>query len=66
LSSAGQYGLRTAARIQGMLIDRREIGEPGDFARMTDEELDTALIEHSRALGLPEEAVQKLLTARAD
>jgi hypothetical protein len=49
-----------------MLIDRREIGEPGVFARMTDEELDAALIERFQALGLPNEAVQKLLTARAE
>jgi len=49
-----------------MLLDRREIGEPGEFARMTDEELDAALIEQSKALGLPDEAVQKLLTVRAE
>ena len=59
-------GLRTAAQIRGMLVDRREIGEPGEFARMTDEELDAALIEQSRALGLPDEVVQKLLTVRAE
>jgi hypothetical protein len=59
-------GLRTAAQIRGMLIDRREIGEPGVFARMTDEELDAALIEQFKALGLPNAAVQKLLTARAE
>ena len=60
------HGLRTAAQIRGMLIDRREIGEPGAFARMTDEELDAALIEQLKALGLPGEAVQKLLTVRTE
>jgi hypothetical protein len=59
-------GLRTAAQIRGMLVHRREIGEPGEFARMTDEELDAALIEQFKALGLPDEAVQKLLTVRAE
>jgi hypothetical protein len=59
-------GLRTAAQIRGMLIDRREIGEPGEFARMTDAESDAALIEHSKALGLPDAAVQMLLTVRAE
>ncbi len=59
-------GLRTAAQIRGMLVHRREIGEPGEFARMTDAELDAALIEQFKALGLPDEAVQKLLTVRAE
>src|SRR5258705_12580765 len=59
-------GLRTGAQIGGMLVHRHEMGDPGEFARMTDEELNAALIEQSKALGLPEEAVQKLLTVRAE
>lgn len=50
----------------GMFIDRKEIGQPGDFARMSDEELDGALAEQARALGLPEEAVGRLLELRAN
>jgi hypothetical protein len=33
---------------------------------MTDEELDAALIEQWKALGLPDEALQKLLMVRAE
>jgi hypothetical protein len=54
-------GLRTAAQIQGMLIKRHEIGEPGDFTRMTDQELNVALIEASKSLGFSEEVVQDVL-----
>jgi hypothetical protein len=59
-------GLRTAAQICGMLVDRREIGGPGDFAHLTDAELDAAIIEQAKALGLPDAAVQMLLTVRAE
>ena len=46
-------------------VQRHEVGQPGDFARMSDEELDGALAEQARALGLPEEAVGRLLELRA-
>jgi hypothetical protein len=58
--------LKLAAQLLGLLVRRHEVGDPGEFARMTDEELDAALIEQSKALGLPEEAVQKLLTVRTE
>ncbi|MDO8399344.1 MAG: hypothetical protein Q7T45_16135 [Bradyrhizobium sp.] len=58
--------LTLAAKIKGMLVHRHEVGDPGEFSRMTDEELDLALIECSKALGLPDEAIQKLLTVRAE
>jgi hypothetical protein len=47
-------------------VRRQEDGDPGEIARKTDEELDAALIEQSKALGLPDEVVQKLLTVRAE
>lgn len=46
-------------------IQRHEVGQPGDFARMSDDELDGALTEQARALGLPEAAVGRLLELRA-
>ncbi|MCP1766331.1 hypothetical protein [Bradyrhizobium japonicum] len=58
-------GLRTAAQIQGMLVKRHEIGEPGQFTRMTDRELEISLIEASKALGFSDKAVQDALTAKA-
>ncbi len=49
----------------GMFINRHEIGGPGDFARMTDDELNGALVQQAQALGLPEEAIAGLLTHQA-
>src|SRR5882724_529844 len=56
--------LTLAAQVGGLLVQRHEIGAPGDFARMTDDELDDSLVQTAQALGLPEEAVGKLLTYR--
>lgn len=49
--------LRLLSDFKGMRIHRLEVGGPGDFARMSDEELDSALIEQGKALGIPEEAL---------
>lgn len=56
--------LTLAANMRGLLVQRHEVGAPGDFARMTDDELDDSLVQTAQALGLPEEAVGKLLTYR--
>ena len=58
--------LELLGRDIGMFIDRYEIGEPGQFARMTDEELEASLAMQVRALGLPEEAINLLLSNRMD
>jgi hypothetical protein len=57
--------LTLAAQMRGLLIQKHEIGAPGDFARMSDEELDSALLEQARGLGLPEPAVMKLIADRS-
>lgn len=54
--NAAINGLKTAAMISGMLIPKLEIGAPGAFAQMTDEELNDAFIEQCRALGVSEGA----------
>ena len=56
--------LTLAAKIMGMLVNRHEIGDPGEFARMSDEELDACLAAQGRALGLPEDAIKKMLSRR--
>jgi hypothetical protein len=61
------FGLHSgalAAKIMGMLVNRHEIGDPGEFARMSDEELDACLAAQGRALGLPEDAIKKMLSRR--
>lgn len=58
--------LTLAAQMRGLLVQKHEIGAPGDFARMSDEELDNSLVEQARKLGLPEPAVTRLLELRAN
>ena len=59
---AATDALRLCSDFKGMRIQRHEIGGPGDFARMTDDELNGALVQQAQALGLPEEAIAGLLT----
>ncbi len=54
--------LTLAARIMGMLVNHHEIGDPGAFSRMSDDELDACLRAEGRALGLPEDAIEKMLS----
>jgi hypothetical protein len=61
--AAGRWLKAVAALIGGMLVQKHEIGESGAFARMTDEELDDALIEQCRAIGLSERSVNEMRTS---
>jgi hypothetical protein len=52
---AGQYGVAIAATrekgvLSGKRIERAEVGKPGDFSRMTDNELDAFIAERERTL----------------
>ena len=58
--------LELLGRDIGMFIDRHEIGQPGEFARMTDEELEAPLAMQAKALGLSQEAINLLLSNRMD
>jgi phage terminase small subunit len=42
----------------GMFVERREVGEPGDFDRMADDELRDELRAQAAELGLPVDATQ--------
>ena len=53
-------GLELLGRTEGMFIDRQEIGTPGDFSRMADDELDAQIIETAKELGLPEQGIRLL------
>lgn len=61
-------GLELLGRTRGMFIDRTELGNPGDFSRMADEELDAKIIETAKELGLPAPALKMLehLTKKAE
>lgn len=45
----------------GMFIERHEIGGPGDFSRLTDEELAAKVGVDAAALGMSQEATEALL-----
>lgn len=47
--------LELLGKEMGMFIDRKEIGGPGDFARMNDAELDAVIAEEARALSMGSE-----------
>ena len=53
-------GLKTAAHIAGLLVQKHEIGTSGEFARMTDKELEDALIEQCKAVGLSDRSVKEI------
>lgn len=50
----------------GMFIERHEHGGVGAFSQMSDEELDAALAQKARELGLPEETMGRLIELRAE
>jgi hypothetical protein len=62
--NAAVRALRLCCNIKGMLVHRLEVGQPNEFARMSDEELDASLAATVRAMGLPEPAIQQLLGLR--
>jgi len=58
--SAMTMSVMGMARICGLIIDRREVGEAGAFADMTDEQLLQEALDRARRLGLagPAEVIQ--------
>lgn len=60
LDAAGK-SLTLLARMGGYLIERIEHGAPGDFARLTDEELNLKLIEAGEAIGISGPELQRVI-----
>lgn len=58
--AAAVRGLELVGKANGWLIERAEIGGPGDFARLSDAELQAKLVELGNALGVPEDVVKQL------
>ncbi|RXG95824.1 hypothetical protein [Bradyrhizobium vignae] len=56
-------GIRLAAHIGGLLVQKLEVGGPGVFEQMTDAELGGALLGECRALGLSERSLAELRKA---
>jgi hypothetical protein len=62
--NAAVRALRLCCNIKGMLVHRHEVGDPGEFSRMTDDELDLSLEQQARALGLSDRVVNEILGLR--
>lgn len=54
--------LELLGRELNMFIERHEVGEPGEFARMSDDELAQDLLSQAEKLGIEPAALQHLLT----
>jgi hypothetical protein len=50
--SAAATAIKVKSVLSGKWIERAEVGAPGEFETMTDEELERALIERVQKLGL--------------
>lgn len=60
--SAGNQALKLIGmETHNMFIEKVEVGGPGDFARLTDDELFARVEEDAAALGLPQEATEALM-----
>ena len=57
---AAVKALDSLTRMKGGFIDRTEIGMPGDFTRLPDDELDAKIVETAKALGLPASGLKML------
>ena len=48
----------------GWIIDKSEVGRPGEFANLSDEQLDEKIMEHLVEMGMSEQQARALLAAR--
>ena len=59
-----QGAIERLNKMFGWIIDRSEVGRPGEFANLTDEQLDEKIVEYLVALGMSEQQARALLAAR--
>jgi hypothetical protein len=50
--TAANGAIKTKSVLSGHWIERAEIGQPGEFDQLSDDELERALVERIGALGL--------------
>jgi len=63
---AAVRALEVLSRIGGFLIEKVEVGQPGDFARLSQEELDRELVLVGEAIGIAPEAIQRAIEGRVE
>ena len=64
--TAAINGLKLLAQMGGYLVEKVEFGQPGDFARLTDDELDKELLLVAESIGISPSAVQKAIAGRSE
>jgi hypothetical protein len=57
--------LKLLAHMGGYLSDKVEVGQPGDFARLSNEELEKELILVGESIGLDPKQVQKAIAGKS-
>lgn len=58
--------LRTLAQMGGYLVEKIELGGPGDHARLTDDELMKELILVGESIGIAGDEIQKAIAGRSE
>jgi hypothetical protein len=48
----------------GWVIDKSDVGKPGDFAGLPDAVLDEKIIEQLKAIGVPEDKAKAFVAAK--
>jgi phage terminase small subunit len=59
-----QGAIERLNKMFGWITDRSEVGRPGEFANLTDEQLDEKIMEHLVEMGMSEQQARALLAAR--
>jgi phage terminase small subunit len=62
-SAVANRALELIGREIGMFVDRVEQGKPGDFAHLSDEELDAQMTQRLKARGIPDRYIRNFLLA---
>ena len=62
--NAAVKSLALLASMGGFVVHRHEVGQPGEWGRLTEEELDAKLIEVGEAIGIEGPALQKAIAGR--
>lgn len=52
--SVARQAAMDAAKLHGLIVDKKETGKAGDFSRMTEDELDAFIARETRELGIRE------------
>lgn len=64
--TAAINALKVLAQMGGYLVERVELGQPGDFARMTDDELTKEMLLVGESIGIDSKMIQRAIEGRTE